>query len=914
MNNQDPFAFSRPVYENEKPESPSDDPFFSARPDIEKKKYKQPPQGPVGATQEALPGGKAPWYEKFGQALALQSRTSAIEPKATPTALKAGLSGATLGASELIPGLEVEKEKYPIVAEAFKMGVEAETIGLLNKAFGPLAKLAQKSPIAKQALTSLAEITGWGLTGATEKTLTEAFKGKMPSAEDIITHGAEWAGLDAILKSFGLVGKFGNWILKKAKKEEIPSWQVVNNLLNEMKQEGIDISQEDRVTAKVLSEFEKPMETAKKEAKEIKLSKEPEPGKIETAIKEPLEELEKEKHEIDLSTKKIEPKQYEKISGHAEEMAKHYTPKEIDSEKALQELEKSRAEEYIEKVGERAETEKKLGESVQQDIENNFKEQESIYEPLYKEVETTAENIEHTPTATVQKSNEILEKINSLKTKPEGYQKVVNTIKDVLSDLNYKVVEFENKFKILDPSGKQIPFKNLIIQEKVPLSKSMELAKRLNKIIDYDLVGPSIKKQLKLIVRSLKDEIKQTLKKENIDSYNKFINAESKYAETAEKFGNETISNIRYLETPEKFASKIIEPSTLENLQKVLSPKQYNQVEREILEHLKEISFEKAKKIKREIEPFLSKNSKDAANSIIQHKSPSGKFITEKTAKIGIINELNKAFTTGKRPEKVLDLWKTLKGQKLIEESLKGTPNKKEILDYLTKQSFYDFTSSVIKKDGIIDFKKFNEYLSDPATLKNLKMIGGENAIKFFKSLENISKSIKFNVNLLEKLPKVNLFPKQGIYLKGEEKLIKGAERIKKPSKEVEKFKKIHPEKEKLKYPKEEKEKRYIRGEERLKEAAKKREPIKFKFDELSERYGFSPTIKGVLTTLGIIKFTGPALGVAVTKILYKIATRKLAQKSIKNILDKSKQATKSPYNIMPFVASLSELDEGLED
>lgn len=882
MNNlQDPFAQSRPEYKNEKPDADPNDIFFSARPEVEKKIYKTP-YDVKEPSKEQLKEMSPQERHQF-----VQDMKTEREFRQSKGFVKGTTSGLTLGLSENIPGLKPEEGDF-LSGFGELIGSTVPITGIYNILGKPLVKLASKSPFAAKALESIASMAGWGITGATTEALEDAFQGKVPSAEDVLTHGAEWAVLDGILQGAGLVGKFGKWILGKAKTEKKPSWEVINDLLTDMKKEGIDVSQTDRVTAKVLSELEKPI--AEAQGKEIKLSEKPKTG-----ITLPAQEA-----KTDLLKNKIEPLKYEKLDTNVEALSEPYQPKEVKIDKSFENLSKDRTEGLIEELGERAETKKELGESVKSDIENRFKEERAQYEPLYKEVEEGAQKIIHSPKETINKTESILEEINSLKTRPEGYQKVINTLNDSLKDMGYHIVEQNNKL-MMKLFGEVKP---LAVSEQVSLSKTMELARRLGKIVDYDIIGPSIKNKIKPIITSLKTEIKAELKTASPELFEKFIEAEGKYAETANKFGKESITGIRGQEKSEKISTNLLEPTTLEHLKKVVTPAKYNQIQREIIENLRDMPFDKAKKLYRELAPHLDKNAQDAARSLITSKAPK-KVTSFESLKDNIINELNKSFSTGKRPKNVLDLWKTQKGQQLVKKSLEGTKNEKEIVDYLAKQSFHDFTKSVIEPSGEINFKKFNEYLKDPAFLENLKMTGGEEAVSFFKRLEMMSNIIKFNTKKLEQLKSI-LRPEKGKYQLGKHKLEKSAAKAKEPSKETKKFKELHPEiKEEVTHG---------LGQQRLREAAQKREPIKFKLSKLADEYGFTPTIKGILSTLGIIKFTGPALGIAGTKILYKLASRKSARSSINKLVEASKKAAKSPYNITPFLLAIFDADKEIQD
>lgn len=996
MNNQDPFAKARPKT-NEKPDQDQNDPFFNARPESYKEQFKKPFEGvkfslrktkdnrigsdeiqpdtlgEIGASdyEETHEPKKEPSFlENLGQAFAFQSQTGLPQPKAVPTMAKSAASGATFGFSELIPGMKVDEKNYPEIAQIYKFVGSVAPIGLIQKAFAaPGIALASKSPIAAKGLAALADITGWGLTGASVKTLEDLSHGKMPSAEEVLQHGAEWAVLDGILKGVGGVGgKFVNWVLGKAESTKKVPWQVVNDLLTDMKKEGIDIAQEDRVTAKVLSLLEQEQEYVNKG---IKLSEKPKSSKEQLVAKETLRKeveeagnkpikLNEKKHDkiqetakekigekaqneqVDLSKKKITPMQYDRISAESLEQAKPYVPKEVNAEEAIHDIESSASiEKGIEEVSERAETSKKLGESIQTEIETAFHEAEKAYEPLYKDVREGIKNISHKAESTIELAKKTLEELNKLKTKPEGYRQVINTINDTLSDLGHRVIQMKDGSLILSAG------KPLTTTLDISLSDSMELARRLNKIIDYDIVGPSIKNKLKPIVNSLKNDIKQTLKKSNPELFEKFVEAEKRYGETAERFSNENVQKVRGNAKPEKIATSLLEPTVLENLKKTTSPRQYRQIEREILESIRGMNHQKAEKAYRELKPHLSEKSQKVAESILNEKAPHGKTSQSRKLRTGVIEDLNKAFSTGKRPEKVLNLWKTVRGQKLIEESLEGNPNKKEILDYLKKQSLYDFAQSVIDKSGSIDFKKFNEYLKDPATIRNLSLVGGESAVAFFKSLENLSKMIDRNIQYLEKIPTVKI--KGEKFEKGRETLEKAAGKLKKPKEETRLFKESIYETErpsrmpsKTELPKS---KKHERGEEilekaserakqptketrvakeiiskegkktspsgqsKLKEAAKKSAPFKFKMEEFSDKYGFTPEIKQILKMLGLLKFTGPYVGLVASKFLYRLATKPSTRKSIKRLIDTSSKS-KNTTNITPFITAISDLED----
>lgn len=1024
--NNDIFAASRPIT-NEKPEFDPNDIFAASRPEAVKNQFKQPiensmfkgtedlmdwtergdqfsgdtpvlfnqpKQRPISSPRPnfenpALKGSDEilDWTER-GDRFDVSSPILSQSPQELLQSGKALASGATFGASETFPGMAVDEENNPEVSALYKTIGSFSPISRLNMFFNnPLTKLAAKSPYLKGSLNALAEMTGWGLTGISDKILTDSFKGEIPDFEKVLEHGADWMAFDAVLKSLGATGKFAKWLLGYSKSTKEPSWKVVNDIFTDMKQKGIDISDKDRATAYVLSQFENNFANLAKESKPIKLSQKPaasvteqlaqeklgmkpevameypfgprsdivkipketpkniqlskksEPTPLETKAKEILPK--NQVSNIDLKNKKIEKLEYEKISRNSQNLSEPYQPNEIDAQSAINKLGENRTSSLIEQVGERAINKKSLGETIKSDIESGIKTAKETYEPLYQSVKEGAKSIKHKPSSTIDLAESILKNLNTLQVKPEGYKKVISTINDALSDMGLKIHDFGDVHGFLDANGNKLNIKNLRLNDDVSLDKTIELAKRLNEIINYDIIEPSIKDVLKPIVGSLKEEIKSVLKKESPNLFKNYLNAETNFAKSADKFRNKIIKNIRGSDKLEKVADTLLETSVLENIKKTVSPEKFKQVEREVVENLKDMSFEQANKSYREIAHLLDKKAQDAARSIIASKSPYGKVLTPSKIHESIISDLNKAFTTETRPSNVLELWKTIKGQKLINEALEGTPNKKEILKYLQEQSFYDFTKSVVDKSGKIDFKKFNEYLKDPATIVNLRLIGGNEAVKFFNQLEQMSNILKFNVSTLEKLPTVKLNPSKGTYALGEETLLRSAEKAKEPYKKALEIKSKIPSlktegleygKEKLKlageraktppkevglfkeiFPKKTSPASNQRGKGKLEAAAKKREPVQFKLKELSEKYKINPTVKGMLYMLGLMTATKATVAASGARILYQIASKPSSRSKFRILLNNSKPVKNKPFNVVPFMKTLQSLSDDVD-
>src|SRR5690242_14539936 len=155
---------------------------------------------------------------------------------------KGALSGLTLGATEHIPGLKPQEGE--LLGGVGEVGGSLIPITGIYKVFGHgLGKIASKSPVFKRSLGVLANLTGAALAGGTYEGAKHTIKeGELPSANQVMEHGFEWALLDTALRGAGAVGAFGVGILKAARKTKQPEWKVVNEVYNTLKEQGVDIA------------------------------------------------------------------------------------------------------------------------------------------------------------------------------------------------------------------------------------------------------------------------------------------------------------------------------------------------------------------------------------------------------------------------------------------------------------------------------------------------------------------------------------------------------------------------------------------------------------------------------------------------------------------------------------------------
>ena len=102
---------------------------------------------------------------------------------------KGAASGATLGLSEYVPGLETKGNLASGIGE---FAGETIPISGLSKLFvKPLVNIAKKSPKYKTALESFARLTGMTALGTVYGGAKDVIKtGEMPTREDLLKHGA----------------------------------------------------------------------------------------------------------------------------------------------------------------------------------------------------------------------------------------------------------------------------------------------------------------------------------------------------------------------------------------------------------------------------------------------------------------------------------------------------------------------------------------------------------------------------------------------------------------------------------------------------------------------------------------------------------------------------------------------------
>lgn len=809
----------------------------------------------------------------------------------TAEGMRGLISGATFGLSKHVPGLKPGENPAATTGEV--LGSFLPLSGLMKVFEGPAMKLAAKSPILQRQLGSLATMFG---VGAASKGLETVAKGEIPSADELLEHGIEWAALDAILQTAGVGGRFVKGLLSRSKQTGIPRKDILNRTIKQLEESGVDMTNAEAVSAKALQILEAPV-TQAEQAAGIQIAKQ-EPTKAAEVAQEALKP--EKVTPKDLKTRKITDEPVNRLTKESVVLAEPYQPEKMDFSKEAEELERNFVQVEIESAGPRAATEEELGTNIKEDIETQLKERKDEYRPFYKQAQEASETIQHSPKGTAKEAGNKLKEMSRLKTKPAGYESVLTSLENVLSDAGF-VIQREG--------GKKKGAIEQIIQEKqVPVSDTIELARRLNEMIDYEAIEPTVKDALKSVVRAAKRDIREGLAA-NPDALAAFELAEEAHARTASRFSKDSIRKVRGQGASEKIGKMIESPSMLGDLREVLSPEQMMQVEREILEKLNNQTFEKAQKQLREVEKHLSKENQKLAREIVEAKNPHNPAAKKKLTQDAIITDMSNAFTNGTRPSKTLELWKTTKGQKLVKESFHNSPNWPEVKNYLEKQSFNDMVASVTK-DGKIDLKKLNTFMRDPAVVNTIRAQGGEEAVTFFKSIDSQVKQLEQNLKMLEKLPTKEEIDRSRKFLKespGQRKLEKGIAKTKRVERETAELGQGALETQRAIR----KETSGERGSQILKRMVEKDFPIQAKIKKWRE--WFTDTMglneKGLLSVFGLMKLGLP--NTVISLISYRLFNKLLTSPRLRRAFT---EAAKHRSNPLSFILAIENLGKQMNE
>ncbi len=821
-------------------------------------------------------------------------------------ALKAGIQrGQSFGFSkhmEKLDPIPPEMEKFAKTGQY--IGEFLPLSGLINVFQKGALKLAATSPILKQQMASLANIVGVGAAGATKEAAEAFTQGDMPDAEKVINEGLYWSAIDIGLRSLGTAGKFTKSLIDMARGKEKGTYQTLREIVEEMRGKNQPVPQADRAAAEAMEILERktaeagPLKPRGREVSNLKHETAAGKGNI-PYVEGAREKMATMKPPVQGRELKVTNESVNKLSDQAEMMAKIYTPQNLSFAQESARIAESGIVRGFDAVAPRAATEAGLGTAIKEDVNKTLKAAKKEYKPLYTKAEEAAEGMLHKPKATAEKAGEILKDLERLETKPPGYEKTMKDIESALKDAGYKVER--DAGGAITRIGHQID---------VTVASTINLAKRLNEIADFESLVPSVKDNIKKIAHAAKADVREGLKPNN-EALAAFEMAEKEHAEVAARYGKDSIMKVRGEQAGERITQVLDQPSTLGDLKATVSKEQFAQIEREVLERLNKLGHEKGKDALRELKPHLTDETAKLAEQVVNSKNPLNHAARKAATQQGILNELADSFVTGQRPEKALNLWKTPQGQKLVSETLEHSPNRAKVTKYLNDQTFNDTVASVMK-DGAIDAVKLGRMMSDKGTVDNIRRIGGEDAVKFFRGMESRMAMLQTNSKLVGKLPTNEQILSQTVknskqineLSKGRFKIENGVQAVDKEAQAAA----IH------------------RGNVYLDRLMRKNYPLNAKINDwekyIKERLGFTGTtnmnVFG-LTKLGIAKTAGLVAGssyggvpqTVMTMVGYQAMRRFATSPTARKQFIKASQPQATPFE---FIEAMRALGDSLQD
>lgn len=835
------------------------------------------------------------WYEPdFSEELERQSEIGKTE------AARGIVSGATLGLSEHIPGLKPEDNF------AGGAGKAIGSIPLLSKLIGGYqqgGRLITKN--APNFIKKAGDVAATGVAGGTYESAKSFAQGHIPDDQEILKNTLEWAALDAAFKYVAEpAGRFIKGVYDKIKGTKKTPWSEVNDIINKMKSEGEDFSNPERVRAKALSILENQAQSSNKQ---LKPSSAPEPTKTELQARQTFSQN-LAKTSTDLRSKKVEPVINE-LNKNIPELSEPLLPKNIDAIEIAEANSNEELDYLIDQIAQRPISDQEFGKNIQADLERGLTEAKKEYGPAFDLAEEAAEFINAPAPHFKDTLLPVIEDLESTKTKPQGYDKTIKDAINALEDAGFIVTRNENgQIQDIAESGQK------------QVSELIKLNKRLKEIVNYDTIDKQVTDRLKPAITALNQDINNGLKT-NPEAKVMYEEAKRLFGETAKRYGRDSIRKMRTTEYTERMAKLIRSPTALEDLKATVSSGQFAQIERELLEYLRSLNAERANAAYREIRPYLSPDAQFVSQEILDSKiprsQPGRRDQLRQKIRDTIYDDLTRSSLTGERPRKVLDLWRTPEGQKIIKHELENNPNKKQIIDYLSEQSLSDLVETVTK-DGKLDLNKFNDLMKSKNVQENIRLIGGDDAVSFFQELKKTAEKITKKLDFFERADEItrkgriakSTKNERAETQKAQEKvgdflLKKIAENQKKLGKTETISKNIIGE-EAILARNSNNAANTIAGTQRLGQMARKDQPLRFLMDDFFQSLGLKPAAFFALMGISHFKTAGGSY------IGYQLFKRIARSKKLRSSIRKAANGDNSKANLSALISIFEQIKDEL--
>jgi hypothetical protein len=408
-----------------------------------------------------------------------------------------------------------------------------------------------------------------------------------------------------------------------------------------------------------------------------------------------------------------------------------------------------------------AETQKKSWESLQNVVEENFKAVRESYRELYKQSEQIASKIKIFPKNTYDAARELRKEMHGslLSMAEEG------VIKSAAEKLSQKLAPSHKKMaKILFEDLKKEGFFSDVkevasalkklgekpVPPEISIDKLMKTKRGINRILSKSDIIPAPVDLLKSISRELKIDILKGLEA-SPKAREMYVGAEGLFAKTQNTFNNDVMVKMRKSPNPEDLTPLFTKPSNTQRLNNAIGnePKMKDLIDRLIVENIASKPKAVAQELARESREFLSKKSQRALDSLLEYGDTLTSKGQQSVSRGNVLQDLQKSFETGSRPDYTLKLMQNETGYGLVKNTLNRSPKGKKMWKSLQRQTFEDMIASVLDKDKVIDFEKARDIFSDKHLQSVVKEAMGPEGVNFFNQLQNYGQNMAQNIKNL---------------------------------------------------------------------------------------------------------------------------------------------------------------------
>lgn len=393
------------------------------------------------------------------------------------------------------------------------------------------------------------------------------------------------------------------------------------------------------------------------------------------------------------------------------------------------EILKANQKSILDTISPAAETQKKSWEGLQKYVEGNFNAIKETYSKLYEAVEEGVKGLGVVPKRTFETASKVVEDLEkSLIKAPEegGVKKALQEVVDLLKPMK---------------EG------NLV---EVPVEQIMAGKRSINRLLEKSDIVPAPIDLLKPVSRAMKEDALQAMGSRP-SVKRAFEAAENQFAEAQRVFNNDAMVKMRKSQNPEDLTSMFTKPSNLEKMNEAIGGnKQVKDfLDRLVVENISNKNKALANELARESREYLSQKGQKGLDKLLEYGDSLASPGQQQLARGNILQDLQKSFDTGSRPDYTLKLMQNPVGYDMVKETLNRSPRGKKMFKSLERMTMEDMVASILDKDKQIDFEKAKDILSNPHMKSVVKQAIGEEGVRFFQNLERYGQNMAVNLRNL---------------------------------------------------------------------------------------------------------------------------------------------------------------------